>query len=117
MIQKLPTPPIFRNWKRITEFILGTKPDDHEYLYQLVDEAVVTGEAVEFYLTDSAKTVVYHCFRYVNDVPLNKSSEESLRSNFLEYWQTDDESAVKIPFAWVTDLQIFKEGASKFMNY
>jgi len=35
--------------KHKLSYILGAKPDDHKFLYQLVDEAVVTGEAVEFF--------------------------------------------------------------------
>jgi len=97
-------------------YILGVKQDDHEYLFQLVDEAVGEGRVTEFQLADPHKPGLYHCFRYLNNVPLNKSSEDSLRINFLEYWETDDEGTVKKRFSWVTDLPITREDAYKIMR-
>lgn len=92
--------------KHDLRYILGVKPKDHEYLYQLVDEAVESGQVTELHLADPDNANVQHCFRYLNDVPLNKSSEESLRVNFLEYWEADNEGNIKKRFAWVTDLPI-----------
>lgn len=97
-------------------YILGAKPKDHEYLYQLVDEAVESGEVTEFHLADPDNAKVQHCFRYLNDVPLNKSNEESLRVNFLEYWEADNEGNIKNRFSWVTDLPISRDNAYEIMR-
>ena len=97
-------------------YILGAKPKDHEYLYQLVDEAVEAGQINELHLADPNKEGVHHCFRYLNDVPLNKSSEESLRVNFLEYWQTDDAGNIQRRFAWVTDITLTRKNVFDIMR-
>lgn len=102
--------------KHDLRYILGAKPKDHEYLYQLVDKAVESGEVTEFHLTDPDNAKVQHCFRYLNDVPLNKSSAESLRVNFLEYWEVDNEGNIKNRFSWVTDLQISRDNAYEIMR-
>lgn len=97
-------------------FILGAKPKDHEYLYRLVDEAVETGEISEFHMPDPIDAGKHHCFRYVNNVALNKSSEDSLRVNFLEYWETGSEGNVLRRFGWVTDLEISRENCYEIMR-
>lgn len=66
-------------------YILGAKPKDHEYLYQLVDEAVEAGQINEFHLADPDKEGVHHCFRYLNDVPLIKAVRKHCGSTF---WST-----------------------------
>lgn len=101
--------------KHDLRYILGAKPKDHEYLYQLVDEAVATGDVTEFHLP-SDKVGEHHCFRSLNNVALNKSSEDSLRVNFLEYWETDDEGNVNNRFAWVTDIPISRKNAYEIMR-
>jgi len=97
-------------------YILGVKPKDHEYLFKIVDEAAESGNITEFHLSDSEKTDVHHCFRFLNNVPLNKTSEGSLLVNFLEYWETDDDGNVKRRFSWVTDLPITRESAYDIMR-
>lgn len=102
--------------KHDLRYILGVKPKDHEYLFQLVDEAVAAGEISEFHLPDPDNSEVHHCFRYLNNVPLNKSSEESLRVNFLEYWETDNEGNISSRFAWVTDIPVSRENAYEIVR-
>lgn len=102
--------------KHNLRYILGVKPTDHEYLFQLVDEAVESGSITEFHLADPEKDDVYHCFRYLNNVSLNKSSEESLLVNFLEYWETDSDGNEKRRFSWVSDLQITNKNAYDIMR-
>jgi len=97
-------------------YILGAKPKDHEYLFQIVDEAAESGNIPEFHLSDPEKSDIQHCFRFLNNVPLNKSSEGSLLINFLEYWETDGDGNVKRRFSWVTDLPITLETAYDIMR-
>ena len=97
-------------------YILGAKPKDHEYLFQIVDEAAESGNIPEFHLSDPEKSDIQHCFRFLNNVPLNKSSEGSLLINFLEYWETDGDGNVKRWFSWVTDLPITLETAYDIMR-
>jgi hypothetical protein len=97
-------------------YILGVKPKDHEYLFALVDKAVENGEITEFQLPDPDQLGVCHCFRYLNEVPLNKCSQDSLHINFLEYWQTDNDGNVKRRFSWVTDFEITEKNAYDLMR-
>ncbi len=102
--------------KHDLRYILGVKPNDHEYLFQLVDEAVASGEISEFHLPDPDNPEVHHCFRFLNNVPLNKSSEDSLRVNFLEYWETDNAGNIRNRFSWVTDISISRDNAYEIMR-
>lgn len=97
-------------------YILGAKPNDHEYLYQRVDDAAETGHINEFHLADPDKAGKHHCFRYLNGVPLNKSSEGVLRVNFLEYWEADDAGNILRRFAWVTDLPLSQKNVYDVMR-
>ncbi len=109
-------PHILELEKHDLRYILGAKPKDHGYLFQLVDEAVAAGDITEFDRPDPDKIEVYHCFRYLNSVALNKSSVDSLRVNVLEYWETDDEGNIKNRFAWVTDIAISRENAYEIIR-
>lgn len=53
-------------------------------------------------------------FRFLNQVPLNKSNPDLL-INVLEYWQIDkDEKITK--FSWVTDIPITEENVLQLMQ-
>lgn len=97
-------------------YILGVKPKDHVYLFDLVDKAVKNGEITEFKIADPKQKNVLHCFRFKNNVPLNKCSQDKLHVNFLEYWQTDEDGKVKQRFSWVTDFEIRQENAYDLMR-
>jgi hypothetical protein len=94
-------------------FILGVKPGDHEFLFQKVDEAVESGQAVEFEYIDPDAPDTIHYFRFVNGLPLNKSRQD-LRVNFLEYWQNTSKGTLR--FSWVTDFPITRENACTLMR-
>jgi len=102
--------------KHDLRYILGAQPKDHKYLYQLVDEAVEAGDINELHVSDPDETGVPHCFRFLNTIPLNKSSEDSLQVNFLEYWQTDDAGNIQRRFAWVTDINLTRKNVSDIMR-
>jgi len=97
-------------------YILSVKPGDHAFLFEYIDQAVLQGEATEFFLPDPVKPEMHHCFRFINNVPLNKGSQEDLRVNFLEYWEVDGEGNVKKRFSWVTDIEITQENAYELMR-
>ena len=96
-------------------FILGAKDGDHEYMFDYVDEAVARGEATEFTILDEEDADVFHCFRFLNQVPLNASNQDLL-VNFLEYWQANKDGEVVNRFSWVTDLEITRENAFDIMR-
>lgn len=95
-------------------FILGVKPGDHQFLFEKVDEAVEREEATEFEYVDPTDPEKLHYFRFVNQVPLNRSNQDLL-VNFLEYWQVDKDGKVT-KFSWVTDIAITRENAFDLMR-
>ena len=84
-------------------FILGAKPGDHAFLFEYVDAASQQGETTTFNFSDPNRPGVEHCFRFLNNVPLNKCSQDELRVNFLEYWEADADGNIRQHFSWVTD--------------
>jgi hypothetical protein len=96
-------------------FILGAKPDDHKFLFDYIDRASEAKETTEFCLPDPDSDKIFHCFRFLNDVPLNKANQD-LMVNFLEYWQTDAHGKVTRRFAWVTDLELTGENVYDIMR-
>ncbi len=102
--------------KHNLRYILGAKPGDHIFLFEYVDATVKSGEATEFHIPDQERPGVNHCFRFINNAPLNKSSQDELRVNFLEYWETDVDGNVKRRFSWVTDFAITQENAYDIMR-
>jgi len=95
-------------------FILGVKPGDHQFLFDLVDEAVLQNKVTEFHHADAEDPEKLHFFRFINQVPLNQSHQDLL-VNFLEYWQVDKNNRIT-KFSWVTDLEITKENAEAIMR-
>ncbi|MGB7551196.1 MAG: hypothetical protein WBM15_06505, partial [Chromatiaceae bacterium] len=90
-------------------FILGAKPDDHQFLFAWVDQTPTTAEDT---VTDAAGT--RHRFRYLNGVPLNDANFD-LEVNFLEYWETKPNGQVT-HYSWVTDFQIDKNNLMTLMR-
>jgi hypothetical protein len=103
-------------------YILGAKPDDHVFLFTTVDEADQEGRVTHFVIADQKDPNKTHWFRFINQVPLNKASQDELLVNFLEYKEiTCDEEGTKAPkvtktFSWVTDLEITKENVWEIMR-
>jgi hypothetical protein len=95
-------------------FILGAKPGDHVALFTLLNQAVAEGKATDLEFLDPDDRKKMHFFRFMNQVPLNKSHPDLL-INALEYWQIDkDEKITK--FSWVTDIPITKENVFQLMR-
>jgi hypothetical protein len=81
-------------------FILGVKAGDHAYLFDTVN---AKSEQVTEYEEKEGKTL--HRYRFINQVPLNKSRSDSL-VNFLEYWEI--KGAKVQHFSWITDFTLTK---------
>jgi hypothetical protein len=81
-------------------YILVAKPKDHTELFARVEAAVSAGTIDTYQYTDS-ETGVIHCFRWLNQVPLN-ASHPDLLVNFQEYWEIDSELRVQYHNTWVT---------------
>lgn len=100
-------------------YILSAKPGDHVFMFSQVDEAAQRGEVADLVLADSKKANVTHCFRFINSVPLNKTSQGELQVNFLEYWEAQTngkEVVVRNHFTWVTDLEITPDNVMEMMR-
>ncbi len=92
-------------------FILGAKPGDHAFLFQQVELAAQQGTVTEYRVKVDH---VSHRFRFLNQVPLNKSNQDLL-VNFLEYWEIQDDGSTQ-HFSWVTDFDITRENAFQLMR-
>jgi hypothetical protein len=100
-------------------YILSAKPGDHAYMFSQVDAAAERGEVTELLLPDGTKANKTHCFRFINAVPLNKTSQDELQVNFLEHWEVatrGEEVRVLNRFSWVTDLEITPDNAMEIMR-
>lgn len=96
-------------------YILGVKPGDHEFLFQFIDNAAEQGKTTEFVVEDEKKSHIHHCFRLLNNVPLNASNQD-LRVNFIEYWQHDSKTGKILHFTWITDFTVSRENAMQIMR-
>jgi hypothetical protein len=63
-------------------FLLGVKPGDHGHLFDAVLEKIDAGEGIELERV-GALTGTQQLYHFVKDVPLNESSGEQIRGNFL----------------------------------
>ncbi|MBM9617054.1 transposase [Desulfobulbus rhabdoformis] len=96
-------------------YILGVKEGDHKFLFQHVDRAAETGEAIELVVADKDKKESLHYFRIVYDAPLNKSNQER-RVTFVEYWEENTKTGKIQRFSWVTDLDVTEDNVYLFMR-
>lgn len=90
------------------KYIIGVKPNDHEYLFDWVKNL----DKTEFEYIDEKD--LHHKFSFVNEVPLNYANED-FKINFLEYWETDKNGKIK-HFTWITNVKISISNVSKLMR-
>ncbi len=95
-------------------FILGAKPGDHKALFAELRQAADDGRATELEFLDPVDRQTAHFFRYLNQVPLNKSNPDLL-VNVLEYHQIDKNQKIT-KFSWVTDIEITEENVHELMR-
>lgn len=94
-------------------FVLGVKPGDHAFLFEYVNSAAQKGQVVEFEVPDKKNPKITHRFRFLNDVPLNKSNQ-NVRVNFMEYWEITEKKTKH--FSWITDFDIMRKNAYEIMR-
>jgi len=94
-------------------FVLGVKPGDHAFLFDYVNLAAQKRQVVEFEVTDKKKPKITHRYRFLNDVPLNKSNQD-VRVNFMEYWEITEKKTKH--FSWITDFHITQGNAYEIMR-
>jgi hypothetical protein len=109
-----PNAPHIKDLQRLgLHFILSVKPGDHAYLFDQMDAAIKAGTAIDYDCQDGKDAKIHHHFRYVNDLPLNQSSQD-VRVNLLEYWEDKDGEITR--FSWVTDIKITSENVYQIMR-
>jgi hypothetical protein len=91
------------------KYILGAKPGDHKFLFDFIN---ASGEATDYEIWDDKG--FFHQFRYLNDIPLNKSNPD-VRVNFLEYMQTDPKGKETL-FSWVMNIRISQDNVFALMR-
>lgn len=92
-------------------YILRVKEGDHAFLFEKVEQAHREGQTTEVTYHGAG---VKHQFRFINQVPLNKSNQDLL-VNFIEYWQLEDSEITK-HFTWVTDFTVTEENIFRLMR-
>lgn len=97
-------------------YILGVKPKDHEFLFANFDAAIQSDEVEEIHLPDKKQAGVTQHYRFAGNLPLNKTSQEEIRINFLEYWETDINGKVSRYFTWITDFDLTPENVEDIMR-
>ena len=95
-------------------YILGAKPGDHTALFAELAQAVKEERATQVSFIDPENRQTGHFFKFVNQVPLNKSNPDLL-VNVLEYSQIDKNEKTTT-FSWVTDIEITKENVYSLMR-
>ena len=90
------------------KYIIGAKPTDHKWLF----EWVAASEKQSFQCTD--KNEKHHRIEFINNVPLNESNED-VRVNFLEHWETDKKGKV-IHHTWVTNIHLTEDNIMEVMR-
>ena len=92
-------------------YIIGVKEGDHAALFEAVSTEFKAGRCQELEYIDEQG--IEHGYRFVNDLPLNKTYPE-LRVNYLEYWQIDDDR--ELLFSWITDLELTPTSVEPIMR-
>ena len=95
-------------------YILGAKPGDHRALFAELELAVKDERAIEMSFIDREDRQTGHFFKFVNQIPLNKSNPGVL-VNVLEYCKIDKNEKITT-FSWVTDIEITEENVYRLMR-
>jgi hypothetical protein len=97
-------------------FILGVKPGDHALLFDYVNYADKEGLVTHHEeVTGPADKPVTHRFRFLDEVPINKSNLDVV-VHFVEYWELDPKGKVVQHFSWVTDLPVTQGNVYRIMR-
>jgi len=96
--------------KHNLHYILGVKEGDQAFLFECVAAAHQAGQTTE---VEYHGVGVKHRFRFLNQVPLNKSNQDLL-VNFVEYWEIKDGETQH--FCWITDFTVTTENVFQIMR-
>ena len=94
-------------------YIIVAKDGNHGSLIEAVDE-LDRQEKVERFVKTDKETGVKHWFRFVNDVPLNKT-EPVERVNVLDFVETDKKGK-RHTWSWITDIHLSKQTVESLMK-
>lgn len=89
-------------------YIIGAKPGDHKFLFNLIKTAELTEHT---HRTNDGTT---HRYSYINQIQLN-ASHPGFKVNFLEHWETNKKGETQ-HFSWVTDITITNENVYQIMR-
>lgn len=95
-------------------YILGAKPGDHPLLFHCLDEATKMATISQCSIVDPNDPLIHHEFRFLNNVPLNKSNQDLL-VNVIDYWQRGG-TKKDMHFSWVTDFTITVDNVYQLMR-
>ena len=99
--------------KHNLHYILGVKKGDHAFLFERVEAAHQAGQTTEVEISGAG---VKHQFRFINQVPLNKSNPDVL-VNFVEYWEVKKNGTRSVQhFCWVTDFTVTTDNVFQIMR-
>lgn len=96
--------------KHNLHYILGVKAGDHPFLFEQVAAAQQAGQMTEHEVHGVG---VKHQFRFLNQVPLNKSNQDLL-VNFVEYWEIKEGKTQH--FCWITDFSVTPANVFQIMR-
>jgi len=91
-------------------FILGARPGNHTYLFEMLNGAKNAGTTHHL---KCAKDGITHEFHWLDKVPLNDQNPDCL-VNFLEYSSNDGKTTAH--WSWVTDLDISRDNVMDLMK-
>ena len=97
--------------KHNLHYILGVKKGDHAFLFERVEAAHQAGQTTEVEISGAG---VKHQFRFINQVPLNKSNPDLL-VNFVEYWEIKKNGKIQ-HFCWITDFTVTTDNVFQIMR-
>lgn len=96
--------------KHDLHYILGVKEGDHAFLFEHIAAAGQAGQTIEVEIQGVGVT---HWFRFLNQVPLNKSNQDLL-VNFVEYREIKKEKTQH--FCWITDFTVTPSNVFQIMR-
>ena len=97
--------------KHNLHYILGVKTGDHAFLFEQVAVAHSAGLTTGVEINGVG---VIHRFRFLNQVPLNKSHPDC-RVNFVEYWEIKPNGKIQ-HFSWITDFTVTVDNVFQIMR-
>ena len=92
-------------------YIIVVKQDTHEALFEEVQNRLCAGQVEEF--EEVGQDGVLRGYRFVNDVPLNKSHPDVL-VNYLDYWEI--RKGKEHNFSWITDIRLVQDNVYGVMR-